>query len=48
MIEEFKKAYPLVSLYFSCSDIQQKEKDGKVIVALPRKIYMMGWMNIEI
>lgn len=28
---------PLVSLYFSCSDIQQKEKDGKVIVALPRK-----------
>lgn len=37
MIEEFKKAYPLVSLYFSCSDIQQKEKDGKVIVALPRK-----------
>lgn len=37
MIEEFKKANPLVSLYFSCSDIQQKEKDGKVIVALPRK-----------
>lgn len=28
---------PLVSLYFACSDIQQRRKDGKVIVALPRK-----------
>ena len=28
---------PLVSLFFACSDIQQRRKDGKVIVALPRK-----------
>lgn len=28
---------PLVSLYFSCSDIQQSGRDGKVVVALPRK-----------
>lgn len=27
---------PLVALYFACSDIQEKNKDGKVIVALPR------------
>lgn len=28
---------PLVSLYFSCSDNKEDEKDGKVVVALPRK-----------
>lgn len=28
---------PLVSLYFACSDIQQNQSDGKVIVSLPVK-----------